>query len=163
MNVLGKFTELLSRDGEIAFVCVWSFMTVLDSIAPVAGRCCRNVDLLCRRSVSIFAKAIISASSVLYTCRSMRLCLTLLLSLACFSRVFADEMSGGCSDLRKRWDDLVGKPEKEAVETIRRDGERNIEVVDDGTPESFAAIKSGVVRVILDEKKNVKYSPLRQD
>jgi len=36
-------------------------------------------------------------------------------------------------------------------------------VVDDGTPEADAAIKSGVVRVILDEKKNVKYPPLRQD
>ena len=89
-------------------------------------------------------------------------------------------MSGGCCDLRKRWDDLVGKPEKEAVETIKRDGknneftkliellfvnvgERNIEVVDDGTPEADATIKSGVVRVILDEKKNVKYPPLRQD
>jgi len=42
-------------------------------------------------------------------------------------------------------------------------GERNIEVVDDGTPEADAVIKSGVVRVILDEKKNVKYPPLRQD
>ncbi len=41
-------------------------------------------------------------------------------------------------------------------------GEQNIEVVNDGTPESDAAIKSGVVRVILDENKNVKYPPLRQ-
>ncbi|UJR25074.1 hypothetical protein I4U23_006434 [Adineta vaga] len=72
-------------------------------------------------------------------------------------------MSGGCCDLRRRWDDLVGKSEKEALETIKRDGERNIEVVNDGTPEADAAIKSGVVRVILDEKKNVKYPPLRQD
>jgi hypothetical protein len=92
-------------------------------------------------------------------------------------------MSFGCSDLRKRWDDLVGKPERVAVDAIRRDGksrrllffsfyltrdvglwigEKNIEVVDDGTPESNAAIKSGVVRVILDEYKNVKYPPLRQ-
>ena len=31
-------------------------------------------------------------------------------------------MSGGCSDLRKRWDHLVGKSEKEAVEAIQRDG-----------------------------------------
>jgi beta-lactam-binding protein with PASTA domain len=86
----------------------------------------------------------------------------------------------GCSDLRKRWDDLVGKSEKEAVKTIKQDGkkrfniknendyfrkigEQNIEVVDDGTPESYATIKSGVVRVILDENKNVKYPPLRQD
>jgi len=33
-------------------------------------------------------------------------------------------MSGGCCDLRKRWDDLVGRPEKEAVETIKRDGKK---------------------------------------
>jgi hypothetical protein len=46
---------------------------------------------------------------------------------------------------------------------IYKIGEKNIEVVDDGTPESMAAIKSGVVRVILDENKNVKYPPLRQD
>ncbi|CAF1318812.1 unnamed protein product [Adineta steineri] len=71
-------------------------------------------------------------------------------------------MSGGCCDLRKRWDDLVGKSEKEAVETIKQDGEKNIEVVDDDTPEANAVIKSGVVRVILDENKNVKYPPLRQ-
>ena len=31
-------------------------------------------------------------------------------------------MSGGCSDLRKRWNHLVGKPEKEAVAAIRQDG-----------------------------------------
>ncbi|CAF3452763.1 unnamed protein product [Rotaria sp. Silwood1] len=72
-------------------------------------------------------------------------------------------MSGGCVDLRKRWDKLVGKSEQEAVNAIRQDGEQNIEVVDDGTPESIAAIQSGVVRVILDENKNVKYPPLRQD
>ncbi len=42
-------------------------------------------------------------------------------------------------------------------------GEKNIEVVKDGTPESVVAIKSGVVRVILDENGNVKYPPLRQD
>ncbi|CAF1407537.1 unnamed protein product [Adineta steineri] len=72
-------------------------------------------------------------------------------------------MSGGCCDLRKRWDDLVGKSEKEAVETIKQDGEKNIEVVDDDTPEANAVIKSGVVRVILDENKNVKYPPLRQN
>lgn len=69
----------------------------------------------------------------------------------------------GCFDLRKRWDNLVGVPQREAVETIRRDGEHNIEVVDDGTPASNAPIPSGVVRVILDENKRVKYPPLRQD
>jgi hypothetical protein len=42
-------------------------------------------------------------------------------------------------------------------------GEQNIEVVNDDTPEANAAIKSGVVRVILDENKNVKYPPLRQN
>ena len=42
-------------------------------------------------------------------------------------------------------------------------GEKNIEVVDDDAPESSTTIKSGVVRVILDENKNVKYPPLRQD
>ncbi len=92
-------------------------------------------------------------------------------------------MSGGCWDLRKRWDNLVGKSEKEAVEALKRDGrkdkkhkrklnkyfsfynlgEQNIEAVDDDTPESSAEIKIGVVRVILDEHKNVKYPPLRQD
>ncbi|CAF1544695.1 unnamed protein product [Rotaria sp. Silwood1] len=71
-------------------------------------------------------------------------------------------MSRGCVDLRKRWDELVGKSEQEAVNAIRQDGEQNIEVVDDGTPESIAAIQSGVVRVILDENKKVKYPPLRQ-
>jgi hypothetical protein len=92
----------------------------------------------------------------------------------------------GCMDLRKRWNNLVGKSEEEAVETIKQDGkksldrknknnnhrililfiklgEQNIEVVDDGTPEANAAIKSGVVRVILDQNKNVKYPPLRQN
>ncbi|CAF3956411.1 unnamed protein product, partial [Rotaria sordida] len=76
---------------------------------------------------------------------------------------FTIAMSAGCSDLRKRWNDLVGKSEKEAVETIKRDGEQNIEVVDDGTPAADATIKSGVVRVILDENKKVKYPPLRQN
>jgi hypothetical protein len=88
-------------------------------------------------------------------------------------------------DLRKRWNDLVGKSENEAVSAIKQDGkrsfdieiqliidefcffinigEKNIEVVNEGTPESRAAIKSGVVRVILDENGNVKYPPLRQD
>jgi hypothetical protein len=33
-------------------------------------------------------------------------------------------MSGGCVDLRKRWDNLVGKPEKEAVEAIKHDGRK---------------------------------------
>ncbi|CAF1225994.1 unnamed protein product [Rotaria sordida] len=78
-------------------------------------------------------------------------------------RNFTIAMSAGCSDLRKRWNDLVGKSEKEAVETIKRDGEQNIEVVDDGTPAADATIKSGVVRVILDENKKVKYPPLRQN
>lgn len=41
-------------------------------------------------------------------------------------------------------------------------GEQNVEVVKDGTPEANATIKSGVVRVILDEGGNVKYPPLRQ-
>lgn len=41
-------------------------------------------------------------------------------------------------------------------------GEQNIEVVHDGTPESDAAIRSGMVRVILDEHNIVKYPPLRQ-
>ena len=41
-------------------------------------------------------------------------------------------------------------------------GETNIEVVNEGTPEASAAIKSGVVRVILGGDKNVKYPPLRQ-
>ncbi|CAF0911786.1 unnamed protein product [Rotaria sordida] len=72
-------------------------------------------------------------------------------------------MSGGCSDLRKRWNNLVGKSEEEAVQAIKQDGEQNIEVVDDGTPESSATIQSGVVRVILDEHKRVKYPPLRQN
>lgn len=35
-------------------------------------------------------------------------------------------MSFGCSDLRKRWDDLVGTPEKEAVAAIRRDGKDGV-------------------------------------
>jgi hypothetical protein len=34
-------------------------------------------------------------------------------------------MSGGCSDLRKRWNNLVGKSEKEAVETIKKDGKKS--------------------------------------
>ncbi|CAF1399796.1 unnamed protein product [Rotaria magnacalcarata] len=72
-------------------------------------------------------------------------------------------MSSGCVDLRKRWDNLVGKPGNVAVEIIQRDGERNIEVVDDGTPEADANIRHGVVRVILDENKRVKYSPIRQN
>ncbi|CAF1106867.1 unnamed protein product [Rotaria sordida] len=72
-------------------------------------------------------------------------------------------MSGGCSDLRKRWNNLVGKSEEEAVQAIKQDGEQNIEVVDDGTPESSSTIQSGVVRVILDEHKRVKYPPLRQN
>ncbi len=42
-------------------------------------------------------------------------------------------------------------------------GEENIEVVYDDTPEANAEIKSGVVRVILDENGNVKYPPLRQN
>lgn len=42
-------------------------------------------------------------------------------------------------------------------------GEKNIEIVDDGTPESDAPIKSGFVRVILDETRHVKYPPLRQN
>jgi hypothetical protein len=42
-------------------------------------------------------------------------------------------------------------------------GEQNIEVVNDGTPQANAAIKSGVVRVILDQNGNVKYPPLRQN
>jgi hypothetical protein len=33
-------------------------------------------------------------------------------------------MSGGCVDLRKRWDHLVGKTEQEAVQTIKRDGRK---------------------------------------
>ncbi|CAF5072427.1 unnamed protein product, partial [Rotaria magnacalcarata] len=53
-------------------------------------------------------------------------------------------MSSGCVDLRKRWDNLVGKPGNVAVEIIQRDGERNIEVVDDGTPEADANIRHGV-------------------
>ncbi|CAF0745299.1 unnamed protein product [Adineta steineri] len=72
-------------------------------------------------------------------------------------------MSQSCCDLRKRWDNLVGKSEQEAVEAIKQDGEENIEVVDDDSPESLAPIKSGFVRVILDENKNVKYAPLRQN
>jgi hypothetical protein len=85
----------------------------------------------------------------------------------------------GCVDLRKRWDNLVGKSEQEAVAAIRRDGkkysktksivsfyklgENNIEVVVDDTPESNAAIRSGVVRVIIDQNRRVKYPPLRQN
>lgn len=30
--------------------------------------------------------------------------------------------SGDCSDLRKRWDNLVGKAEKDAVAAIKQDG-----------------------------------------
>jgi hypothetical protein len=37
-------------------------------------------------------------------------------------------MSGGCSDLRKRWNDLVGKSEEEAVETIKQDGKKNVDI-----------------------------------
>ena len=35
---------------------------------------------------------------------------------------FCATIMSGCFDLRKRWDNLVGVPEKEAVDTIRRDG-----------------------------------------
>jgi hypothetical protein len=42
-------------------------------------------------------------------------------------------------------------------------GEQNIEVVNDDTPQASTPIKSGVVRVILDENGNVKYPPLRQN
>jgi hypothetical protein len=38
--------------------------------------------------------------------------------------IFIENMSGGCVDLRKRWDNLVGKPEKEAVEAIKHDGRK---------------------------------------
>ncbi|CAF0973859.1 unnamed protein product [Adineta steineri] len=72
-------------------------------------------------------------------------------------------MSQNCHDSRKRWDDLVGKSEQEAVAAIKQDGEKNIEVVDDDSPESSTTIKTGFVRVILDENKNVKYAPLRQN
>ena len=34
-------------------------------------------------------------------------------------------MSSGCSDLRKRWDNLVGSSEKDAVDAIRRDGKNS--------------------------------------
>ncbi|CAF1535890.1 unnamed protein product [Rotaria magnacalcarata] len=71
-------------------------------------------------------------------------------------------MSSGCFDLRKRWDNLVGKSKEEAIQTIKQDGEKNIEVVDDNTPAASTTIKSGVVRIILDEHKKVKYPPLRQ-
>lgn len=38
---------------------------------------------------------------------------------------------GGCFDLRKRWDHLVGKSEKEAIEAIKRDGRKIFGVTDD--------------------------------
>lgn len=38
--------------------------------------------------------------------------------------IFTVKMSGGCVDLRKRWDHLVGKTEQEAVQTIKRDGRK---------------------------------------
>ncbi|CAF4086895.1 unnamed protein product, partial [Rotaria magnacalcarata] len=50
----------------------------------------------------------------------------------------------------------------EAIQTIKQDGEKNIEVMDDNTPAASTTIKSGVVRIILDEHKKVKYPPLRQ-
>ena len=34
----------------------------------------------------------------------------------------------GCSDLRKRWDNLVGKSEKEAVRTIKQDGKKSFNI-----------------------------------
>lgn len=42
---------------------------------------------------------------------------------------FTAIMSGGCFDLRKRWNELVGKSEKEAVEKIKQDGEKNIDSI----------------------------------
>jgi hypothetical protein len=36
-------------------------------------------------------------------------------------------MSGGCEDLRKRWDHLVGSSEKEAVNQIKQDGKKCID------------------------------------
>jgi len=32
---------------------------------------------------------------------------------------------GGCWDLRKRWDNLAGKSEKEAVEALKQDGRKD--------------------------------------
>jgi hypothetical protein len=33
----------------------------------------------------------------------------------------------GCIDLRKRWNDLVGKSEEEAVKTIKQDGKKSLD------------------------------------
>ncbi len=45
-----------------------------------------------------------------------------------FSIAVTIGMSGGCFDLRKRWDNLVGKSEKEAVQTIKHDGTRSFDI-----------------------------------
>jgi len=37
-------------------------------------------------------------------------------------------MSGGCSDLRKRWNHLVGKSEQEAVAAIKQDGKKSFDI-----------------------------------
>ena len=42
-------------------------------------------------------------------------------------------------------------------------GKKKLDIVMDGTPESFTVIKSGYVRIILDEHGHVKYPPLLQD
>ena len=45
-----------------------------------------------------------------------------------FSLAVTTIMSGGCHDLRKRWNHLVGKSEQEAVEAIRQDGKRTNDI-----------------------------------
>jgi len=42
-------------------------------------------------------------------------------------------------------------------------GEQNIEVVADDSPDSDKPIKSGFVRIIVDQTGYVKYAPLRQN
>jgi hypothetical protein len=44
-----------------------------------------------------------------------------------FSIAITIVMSGGCMDLRKRWNDLVGKSEKEAVKAIKNDGKKSLD------------------------------------
>jgi hypothetical protein len=45
-----------------------------------------------------------------------------------FSIAITIAMSGGCMDLRKRWNDLVGKSENEAVQTIKNDGKKSLDI-----------------------------------
>ncbi|CAF1436195.1 unnamed protein product [Didymodactylos carnosus] len=67
----------------------------------------------------------------------------------------------GCIDTRQRFENMVGKDAQTAASEIRSQG-YTVEITMDGTKESDANLKPGIVKIIADPANNkVKYTPMQ--